>query len=62
METMNARMKHAYIDAPKLLHAVKGDDFFEKIVPILALQQRDVSNIDIAVLWLVKLPSHSVAS
>ena len=27
----------SYIDSPELFHRVKGNDFFEEIVPIVAL-------------------------
>ena len=35
----------AYVDAPKLLHGIERDNFFEQVVPVFALSTPSVSRL-----------------
>ena len=35
----------AYVDAPEFFNGVEGDDFFEEVVPIVALRRRQLAGL-----------------
>lgn len=35
---MNSRERKTYVDTPKFLHGIEGDDFLQQIIPVVALR------------------------